>query len=176
MVRNQLPFARILMDNPLAALVQRLPPDDTREGGAVVVETLVRSSARHTGALSELLIGGMITLFAGVLLADLAYSSTYELQWKNFASWLLVGALVLCGFALLVTLIVFFRSGRRDRGSALLALLLLATWILGFIDALIHAKDAWASMPAATIVSIFTAVLALAAGWLGLSASPRNSQ
>ena len=41
--------------------------------------------------------------------------------------------------------------------------LLLATWVLGFIDALVHAKDAWASMPEGLILSAVVAALAIAA-------------
>jgi hypothetical protein len=53
-------------------------------------------------------------------------------------------------------------------------LLLLTAWILGFIDDLIHAKDAWASMPDALIVSGIVAVLAIGAAGLGLSICGRG--
>jgi uncharacterized membrane protein len=46
---------------------------------------------------------------------------------------------------------------------------LLTTWVLGFVNAFIHAKDAWASMPAGLILSIIVAALAMAAIWLGFS-------
>ena len=138
-----------------------------------MVETPARSSAQGANAIHAVLIGGTAALFMGVLLADLAYSSTYEIQWKNFASWLLVGGLVLCGLTLLLVFVEAARRSPRERRSVLLVIILLATWILGFIDALIHAKDAWASMPAATIVSVITAALALAATWLVLTGSRR---
>ncbi len=69
------------------------------------------------------------------------------MQWKNFASWLIVGGLVFGGFALLWALIELFRADQRGRRPTIYFLLLLATWVLGFINALVHAKDAWASMP-----------------------------
>lgn len=107
-------------------------------------------------------------LFLGVLLNDWAYATTYEIQWKNFASWLLVGALIFGGMALLWALITLFRA--RARGRPLISfLLLLAAWLLGFVNALIHAKDAWASMPEALILAILTLVVAAAAAWLGFS-------
>lgn len=118
------------------------------------------------------LLAGTIPLFLGVLLSDIAYSTSYELQWKNFASWLLVGGLVFGGVALLWTLIELFRAGQRGTGAIVYFLLLLAMWVLGFIDALVHAKDAWASMPAGLILSAIVAVLALAATGFGFS-SPR---
>ena len=44
-----------------------------------------------------------------------------------------------------------------------------AAQILGFVNALVHAKDAWASMPAALILSVIVALLAVAATWLGFA-------
>lgn len=119
--------------------------------------------------LHAFLLAGTVPLFLGVLLSDLAYSASYELQWKNFASWLLVGGLALAGFALLWALVVLFRAGRRDMRRTAYFVLLLAAWILGFIDALVHAKDAWASMPDALILSAIVAFLVIAATWLGFS-------
>jgi uncharacterized membrane protein len=110
-----------------------------------------------------------LPLFLGALLSDLAYSQSYELQWKNFASWLIVGALVLSGFALLWAFIEMLRKDRRGVRRIIDFLLLLAAWILGFINALIHTKDAWASMPEALILSALTAVLAIAATGFGFS-------
>jgi uncharacterized membrane protein len=110
-----------------------------------------------------------VPLFLGVLLSDIAYGSSYEIQWKNFASWLLVGGLVFCGLAVLWALIDLFRADRRRGQPLIYLLILLATWILGFINALVHAKDVWASMPAALILSIVVAVLAIAATALGFS-------
>ena len=114
------------------------------------------------------LLSGSFTLFLGTLLSDWAYSASYEIQWKNFASWLLVGALIFGGFALFWAFIDAVRV--RWRGRRLIYfLLLLAVWILGFINALIHAKDAWASMPDALVLSIITVLIASAASWIGLS-------
>lgn len=47
--------------------------------------------------------------------------------------------------------------------------MLLATWLLGFINALEHAKDAWATMPLGLVLSVIVTVLACAATWIGLS-------
>ena len=116
-----------------------------------------------------LLLAGALPLFLGVLLSDLAYSSSYEMQWKNFASWLLVGGLVFSGFALLWALVEMLRKDRRGERRIIDFLLLLAAWVLGFINALIHAKDAWASMPEALILAALTAVLVIAATWFGFS-------
>jgi hypothetical protein len=42
-------------------------------------------------------------------------------------------------------------------------------WVLGFINALVHAKDAFAIMPEALYLSAITTVLALVAAWMGYS-------
>src|SRR5690606_15812596 len=99
---------------------------------------------------------------------------TYEIQWKNFASWLLVGGLVFAGLALLWAIIDLFRTVTRTALQFIYVLLLLALWVLGFINSLVHAGDAWASMPAALYLSILLALLALAATWMGFSGTHRR--
>jgi multisubunit Na+/H+ antiporter MnhC subunit len=62
--------------------------------------------------------------------------------------------------------------GGSDRGWKIIYfLVLLAAWIIGVVDELVHAKDAWASMPEALILSGIVAALAIAAMALGLSTS-----
>ena len=111
------------------------------------------------------LLAGSLPLFVGTLLSDWAYSSTYEVQWTNFASWLLAGALLLAGFALLWAAIDFFRKDRRGPRPWVPLLLLLGTFVVGFINALVHSKDAWAPMPEGLILSVIVVILALAAVW-----------
>jgi uncharacterized membrane protein len=115
------------------------------------------------------LLAGMLPLFLGALFSDIAYAQSYQNQWKNFASWLIPGALVFGGFALLWAIIDLLRADRRGEPAVPYALVLLTTWVLGFVNAFIHAKDAWASMPAGLILSIIVAALAMAAIWLGFS-------
>lgn len=116
------------------------------------------------------LLAASVPLFLGTLLSDWAYSASYEIQWTNFASWLLLGAEVFAGFALLWALIELFRADRDWRGRPLIYfLVLLAAWVIGFIDALVHAEDAWAKMPEALILSLIATVLAFGALWLGFS-------
>ncbi len=119
--------------------------------------------------LHSILLAGSIPLFLGALLSDIAYSSSQHIQWSNFASWLIAGALVFAGLAILCGIIGLFRTDGRH-GRALLSLaLLVVTWILGFINALIHAKDAWAIMPTAVILSVVVTILACLAAWFGLA-------
>jgi uncharacterized membrane protein YczE len=66
-------------------------------------------------------------------------------------------------------MIDLFRARGRGRSRIIYILILLAAWGLGFVNALVHAKDAWASMPAALILSIIVAALAIAATVLAFS-------
>ena len=129
-----------------------------------------RTIDRVLHPVHAVLLASSLPLFLGALLSDWAYSSTYEVQWINFAAWLIAGALVFVGLALAWAVIDFFRSDvGRDRRSALYLLALLTTFILGFINALVHAKDAWATMPAGLVLSVLVFLLALASVWLGFS-------
>jgi uncharacterized membrane protein len=117
--------------------------------------------------LHAVLLAATVPLFMGAVLSDLAYSSSYQVQWSNFASWLIAGGLVFAGFALLWALADLLDAHRRGGRSLVYVLLLLATWVLGFIDALVHARDAWATMPTGLTLSVIVAVLACMATWLG---------
>jgi uncharacterized membrane protein len=130
-----------------------------------VAATAGARRAGPTHPLYGFLIAAACPLFLGALLSDLAYGATAEIQWSNFAAWLIAGAMVFTGFALLWAFVALLRL-RTPRGWPLLSfLLLLAAFALGFIDSLVHARDAWGVMPGAPIFSaIVTAFALLAAG------------
>ena len=108
-------------------------------------------------------------LFVGALLADLAYASSYEVQWINFAAWLLLGGMVFIGLALLWALVALIRA-RLRRGRPLLSiLLLLALFVLGLVDNLIHARDAYASMPDGLVLSAILSLLATVAAFVAFA-------
>lgn len=129
---------------------------------------------RFLHPLHAVLLAGTVPLFLAVLIGDLAYAASYEIQWKNFASWLLVGGLVFGGFALLWAAIDTVRAGSRTTRQLIYVSLLAVLWVLGFIDALVHAGDAWTSMSAALILSTIVAVLAIAATGFGFFDSYRG--
>ncbi|EZP68124.1 DUF2231 domain-containing protein [Pseudomonas sivasensis] len=120
------------------------------------------------GPLHATLLAGTVPLFLGALLSDIAYTQTYQIQWANFASWLIAGALVFGGFALLFALVNLLRAERKAGQPTRYVLLLLATWILGLVNAFQHAKDAYASMPTGLVLSAIVMLLTLAATWTGL--------
>jgi uncharacterized membrane protein len=125
--------------------------------------------------MHALFVFSALPLFLGALLSDWAYAATYQVQWTNFASWLIAGGLVFAGFALFWALIDQFRArATRDRHSGLYVAALLASVVLGFINALVHAKDAWAAMPAGLWLSFLVLVLVLVASALGGSRLQRR--
>lgn len=119
--------------------------------------------------LHAVLLAGTLPLFLGTALSDYAYSVSYHIQWSTFASWLIAGGLIFAGLALLCAVIGLIRAEHRSMRSWVYLLLLVVTWILGFINALIHARDAWAMMPTGFILSIIVTVLTCAAIWIGFS-------
>ena len=133
---------------------------------------VVTAERRHSTAVHPLhavLLAGTIPLFLGAALSDAAYGRTYQVQWTNFASWLIVGGLVFAGLALLFAVADLVRADRRWRGVVPYAAVLLIMWVAGFFNALVHARDAWASMPAGLILSVVVTVLACVATWMAFS-------
>src|SRR4051794_28609729 len=120
-----------------------------------------------------ILLGFPFPFFLAALLSDIAYSNTFQIQWANFASWLVAGGLLGGGFALLWALVDVFRF--RDARSLRRLLyfgVLLAMWLLGFVNALVHAKDAWATMPEGLYLSALITLLGLVAAWIVYSGFP----
>jgi hypothetical protein len=53
---------------------------------------------------------------------------------------------------------------------------LAAAFILGFIDSFVHARDAWAMMPAGPILTAIVTLLAALATWTGFSNLRRGAE
>ncbi|WP_210529652.1 DUF2231 domain-containing protein [Rubellimicrobium arenae] len=135
-----------------------------------MVATYAPGPLRPLHPLHSILLAFPFTLFLSALVCDIAYSRTFEIQWANFASWLNAGGLLGGGLALLWAFINLIRSRDYRSGRAVVYfVLLLATWVAGFINVLVHAKDAWATMPEGLYLSILATALALVAAWIGFS-------
>ena len=119
--------------------------------------------------MHAVLLAATIPLFMGALLSDIAYARSEQIQWSNFASWLIVGGIVFCGCTLLWAVVEMFHKDRRVGQAIMYVGLLLATFVIGFVNALIHAKDAWAVMPEGLIVSIIVVALAISATSISFS-------
>ena len=123
--------------------------------------------------LHAVVLAGTLPLLLGALLTDLAYRASHQIQWSNFASWLIVGAMVLVGVALVFALVDLFRAG-KGRGVPYFVLLVV-TFALGVVNALVHGQDAWAIMPEAVVLSAVVFLLACVATWLGFSGYRRGA-
>lgn len=121
------------------------------------------------GPLHAIMLAGTVPLFLGALLSDITYYQTYQIQWSNFASWLIAGGLVFCGFAVLFALINLIRADRKAGRPVIYLVLLVVTWALGLVNAFEHAKDAFATMPSGLILSALTTLLIGVTAWLGLT-------
>jgi len=128
------------------------------------------------GPVHTILLAGTVPLYLGALLSDIAYHNSHQIQWSNFASWLLAGAEVFCGFALLFALVNLLRHKHKGGRPLLYVVLLLLTFVLGLVNCFEHAKDAWAIMPAALVWSVIVTVLAIAATWVGLTTRTGGAQ
>ena len=116
-----------------------------------------------------------VPLFLGALISDWAYFSSHQIQWVNFAAWLIVGGLLIAGPVLLWGALDLLRSpSTRHRRSVVYLSLLLATFVVGFFNALVHAKDGWAAMPTGLILSALVVVLAMMASVVGLAGPLRR--
>lgn len=132
-----------------------------------------RSSSR---ALHGILLSFPVALFATALAADIAYLNTAEIQWTNFASWSIAGALVFGGVVAAWAFIDWlFKLRRADSGSRLAYFGVVALmWVLGLVNAFHHARDAWSSVGMVGVgLSAATTILALIAGWMFFSRTAR---
>ncbi|GAC09344.1 DUF2231 domain-containing protein [Paraglaciecola chathamensis] len=123
---------------------------------------------RRLHPIHGMLLAATVPLFFCSLLSDIAYAQTYQIQWTNFASWLIAGGLVFAGLTLLWTIIDLVRADHRGH-LILHIVMLLATWLVGFFNSLIHAKDAWAVMPMGLVLSVIVFLLACGATWIGFA-------
>lgn len=128
---------------------------------------LEHAAQRGLHTVRALILAFPIALFSGGLVADIAYLRTAEIQWTNFAAWLIAGALVFGGIAVawaLVSLVMALKSPSRlhrliDFG------VLAAMWILGLVNAFKHSQDGWSSVgPLGVTLSLLCTALALVAG------------
>jgi uncharacterized membrane protein len=123
-------------------------------------------------AVHGILLSFPIALFTAALVTDIAYLNTAVIQWTNFSSWLIAGAMVFGGAILvwsLVTLGLHFRKPSRNR-HILYAGVLALMCLFGLINAFKHSQDAWASVGAfGLILSILCTLLAMAAAVIAWS-------
>jgi len=121
-----------------------------------------------------LLLGFPIALFSAALITDITYLNTAHIQWTNFSSWLIAGALVGGGGVIVCALLALLLDWRRTSRRFHLVYIAVAVvmWIIGLINAFQHSRDAWSSVGTeGLLMSIVTALLAVLAGVMLFSRS-----
>lgn len=123
-----------------------------------------------------LLVTSAFPLLLGALIADIAYAMSYEIQWANFASWLIAGALVFAVPALIWALISLITPTARTRTRYIYVGLIALTCVMAFLNSLVHAMDAWQKMPQALVWSVLCVVSISATLWFALGGTLRRRE
>jgi uncharacterized membrane protein len=104
-------------------------------------------------------------LFVAALIFDVVYDRTAEMLWIKSAAWLITIALF---FAIVPRLINLVRvgfpgaSGRRPGEVASFWITLLGL-VAAIVNAFVHTRDAYATMPDGMLLSLVTVMLLIAA-------------
>lgn len=127
--------------------------------------------------LHAILLAFPVALYPAALLADIAYLNTAQIQWTNFAAWLIAGADVAAGLLLAwAILTLFFGRARHARGRAVLYIAVIGVmFFAGVLNAFQHARDGWHSVGTLGLaLSIVCTVLALFAAWIAYGSTIRE--
>jgi uncharacterized membrane protein len=107
--------------------------------------------------------------FTGALLSDIMYRDTALFMWNNFSAWLLTFGCIMAAFAGIAGLVTWIKHPhvRRLPFAGLHAICSLLALALAIVNAFVHSRDAYASMPEGLVLSAIVFVLMLLATWLG---------
>jgi uncharacterized membrane protein len=114
-----------------------------------------------------------IALSCSSVATDITYLNSAVVQWSHFSAWLIAGTALFTGLALAWAVVAYWlgRGNAAPRKRLVYVAILAAMFVLSVVNSFQHAGDAWASIgTAGLLMSIVTAVLALAAGWIAYSA------
>ncbi len=114
-------------------------------------------------------------LFVGALVFDATYFDSGEILWDKGAVWLIVLGLVCAIVPRLVNLVQVWvtRSVPRAGGVALAFWLNVLAIVAAIVNAFVHSRDAYASMPEGLWLSIATVALLAVASVIGTLATWR---
>ncbi|RST31471.1 DUF2231 domain-containing protein [Sphingomonas ginkgonis] len=140
----------------------------------------VRPAAAVSHPLHLVLGSFMFAYFLAALIFDYGYSRSGNIQWTNFASWMIFAGLVSGGLSLVVGIVEWFvrrREPVQPAGMAWHGILTLVAMALGIVDAFVHQRDGWTSVvPQGIILSAVVVILLVVGSWLPafLSHRPRE--
>lgn len=117
-----------------------------------------------------------LAFFTAAFVADIAYAKSAEMQWANFAVWLIAGGLlmgVLAAIAGIVDALLY--KGVRHRQPWPHSIGVALMMILALFNVFVHSRDAWTSVvPTGLVLSGIVSVLALVTSWIGYSLEARQ--
>lgn len=121
--------------------------------------------------IHAMLVHFPIVCFVGALLCDIAYiESAGQVQWTNFAQWLLTFGVGIGAIAAVFGLIDLFRTPRAARPHAAYWHLgaAVVTVVLALFNTFIHSRDGWTSVvPTGITLSVLTVITLIVTGHLG---------
>lgn len=124
--------------------------------------------------LHAILLAFPVALYPSALLTDITYLNTAVIQWTNFSSWLIAGAVFFSGLVLGWAILgLFIGRARHNRGRGLLYLAVVAAMFLaGLVNAFQHARDGWHSVGTfGLLLSILCTLLAFVAAFLAFGST-----
>ena len=127
--------------------------------------------------LLDILSAFPIALFTGTLATDIAYAQTANIMWADFSAWLLAAAEAGGVAAALVGLVILIANRRLPRTRPIWPVVVgcVSVLVIGFINNLVHSRDAWTSVvPTGLTLSAITVVLMLIVAWAGFAAAHRT--
>ena len=107
---------------------------------------------------------------AGGLLTDIVYIRSMDMQWSNFAAWLITAGAIVLVVCVLVGLfdLVTHRLSYSGTLKWPYAALLVVGLIIAIFNTMVHTHDAWTSvMPWGITLSVIGTLVLLAAGLVG---------
>jgi uncharacterized membrane protein len=130
-----------------------------------------RSTVKVAGhPIHPMLVPFPIACYVGALLSDIAYAGTAEMQWSNFAAWLLAFGVLTTVLAAIAGGIDFLAARRiRELRPAWIHVVGNVTvLVLAIFNCLVHTHDAWTSVvPTGLTLSIITVLILVVTGWNG---------
>ncbi len=124
--------------------------------------------------LLNILAAFPIAFFTGALGTDLAYWKTANIMWADFSAWLLSVAEAFGVLAALVGLVILIANRRLTRTRPIWPVVVgaISVLVIGFIDNLVHSRDAYTSVvPTGLTLSVINVLLILVVAWFGFAAT-----
>ncbi len=116
----------------------------------------------------RILVSFPVACFCCALLTDIAYVVTADMLWADFSDWLLAVGIAMGVLAAVAGIASLFRRRLSPvrRPVAPLAIGGILVLALGFLNNLVHSRDAWTSvMPQGLVLSALTVLVILLTAW-----------